>query len=367
MERARMEKIYTENPEEDIWKEILQFSYEENVIRYLEANGKDRNTKLVNCITGSVLQAYEYFKASKTADLQILPLLLYYGTTNLLYGAVSLMEGNICNIINHGMRPDHTKIKNYIGEAEVAFFNHDDGGMHVFAKSLGFNEDLTKLGTWSLKEFLASIPEINSDYKRCYSEKNGKTLLLDVFETENGMVEKIYVNSENREETGLLLNYVEGYTDSYLSPQNGVNMNGDTYLILRHKLNHREIAKISISGQPYLIAATEKNGKKITLPTELILYASLFIMGSLCRYHPEIWSPFVLKDTTGEKLLIEKSLTISQRVLPNLILDRIYGQKNIYSSEKYRSTKTYKFVGEHEVKELIRKEVSQQYGGRNFR
>src|SRR5699024_12616874 len=47
----------------------------------------------INTIIGSFLQANEYFKASKSANLQISPLLLYYGATNLLLGLTSLMTG----------------------------------------------------------------------------------------------------------------------------------------------------------------------------------------------------------------------------------------------------------------------------------
>ena len=46
----------------------------------------------------------------------------------------------------------------------------------------------------------------------------------------------------------------------------------------------------------------------------------LFIMGSLCRYHPEIWGPFVLNDETGERLLFEKFIYYSRRIIiPNIV------------------------------------------------
>ena len=30
------DKVFSENPEKDLWRELLQFTYEANIIRYLE-------------------------------------------------------------------------------------------------------------------------------------------------------------------------------------------------------------------------------------------------------------------------------------------------------------------------------------------
>ena len=50
-------------------------------------------------------------------------------------------------------------------------------------------------------------------------------------------------------------------------------------------------------------------------------YVALFTLASLCRYYPERWSPFVMKDTTGEKVLIEKFLYFARRLIPNYVLN----------------------------------------------
>lgn len=97
-------KVFSENPEKDMWRELLQFTYEANIIRYLEKRGCCKNVDVVNCIAGSFLQAHEYYMSAKEADLQISPLLLYYGTTNLLYGMANLFSGTKNVISNHGMK-----------------------------------------------------------------------------------------------------------------------------------------------------------------------------------------------------------------------------------------------------------------------
>ena len=96
------DKIFTENPENELWRELLQYSYKTNIERYFDEKSLDKNEEVMDCISGSFLQAYEYYKSSINVNLQITPLLLYYGTTNLLYGMSSLFKGKISEIHNHG-------------------------------------------------------------------------------------------------------------------------------------------------------------------------------------------------------------------------------------------------------------------------
>lgn len=354
-------EVFSENPEKDMWRELLQFTYEANIIRYLEKRGYCKNADVVNCISGSFLQAHEYYKSAKEADLQIAPLLLYYGTTNLLYGMANLFNGTINMICNHGMKIFIPEQKNFIAEINVRFMSPKDGGVHVIARTLGYKEDLTIFGDWKLNEFLASIAEISSDYTQCYNVNCGKIIMLDVFNTPDGKIEKVYYTSKNCEDMYNLLYSVENFTKSYLPITSAKDSRDDReYFILRHKINGKDISETSYSGQSYLRAAHKKNNRMITMPTILNMYASLFILASLCRYYPEQWSPFVLKDTTGEKLLIEKFMYYARRIVPNIVLNCILEKDIHYVSNKYQAADTIKLVGEHQVQEIVKKEFRQQ-------
>ena len=129
------------------------------------------------------------------------------------------------------------------------------------------------------------------------------------------------------------------------------------YATLEPSLEKSSIKMISFSGQPYLQAGIIKNGQLITLPPLFNMYAALFIMGSLCRYHPEKWGPFVLNDETGERLLFEKFLYLSRRIIPNIVLNLLNNDNVVYVTQKYSINETIKHVGEHEIKELIQKEL----------
>lgn len=352
------ETVFSENPEDDLWRELLQYTYEKNVERYGKEHSLNFSTETKNSIIGSFLQAYEYYHACNSVNLQIEPLLLYYGTANLLWGMCNLITGNLNKIENHGMKINVESNFKYIADAKVHFNNITNGGIHVYAKIIGYTEKLVEYNDWKLMDSFASIAEIEKDFKKCYSKKSSNVIMLEVFNTPDGKVEKIYYNEENKETIVNLLKDVIGFNESYLPYQFGEEKNnGKKCIILRHKLNSHDITKISYSGQPYLYAAIRKNSKKVEMPTILNMYISLFVLGSLCRYFPEKWSPFVISDTTGEKLLVDKFLRYAKRLIPNYILNIILSKNIQYVSNKYNSIDTVKLVGEHQVRELVKKEV----------
>lgn len=230
-----MISVFSENPESDLWRELLQFSYEANINRYLSKKGLHATAETINCIVGSFLQADEYYRSAKDANLQISPLLLYYGTTNLLYGMVNLLSGRKNIIANHGMKifiPEHMS---FIADTTIRFLSPSDGGVHVIARAIGFNSNLTNFGDWSLREFLDSIAEISSDFVQCYEVNAGRVAMLEGFNTPDGKMEKIYFSEENKEHIMALLQDVEGFDKSYL--RLSVAKEQETskeYFILRH-------------------------------------------------------------------------------------------------------------------------------------
>lgn len=354
--------IFSENPENDLWRELLQFTYEANIKRYLDKKGIIADEETTSCIVGSFLQANEYYKSAKEANLQIAPLLLYYGSTNLLYGMANLLSGSINKIKNHGMTINIPEEMNFIADTEIRFLSPADGGVHVVARAMGFEPDLTGFGDWKLREFLDSIAEISSDFMQCYETKVSCIAMLDVFNTPDGKVEKIYFSEENRDCLIALLQAVDGFDKSYLRATTAKeHETGKEYFILRHKLIGKDISERSYSGQPYLRAGHIKNSQLITVPTVLNMYVTLYALASLCRYHPERWSPFVLKDTTGEKLLIEKFLYYARRMIPNFVLNKIVADRVNYTSSNYAESNTIKLVGEHQVQEIVERKVREQF------
>jgi len=361
-------KIYTENPEQEQWRALLQYSYKANIRRYfsdreITVAGKDGEESekafdsIADAIAGAMLQADEYYRASQVASLHVEPLLLYYGTTNLLYAMSMLVSGQRASIQNHGMQIRTDFNPNFISNTRIHFSHSADGGIHIFAKNLGFKKDLCTYNQyeWTLGDFFDSIAEISNDYCHCYGQTS-KILLLDVVKTAEGVVEKVNAKGESNN----IFTNVEDFSKAYLRPQEGKNEKNESVFLLRHKINGIDISHISYSGQPYLQIAHVINGKLITIPEELNLYISLFALCSLCRYNPNIWYPFVTQDSTGERLLVEKMLYYSRRIIPNAVLNRIEKKQISFVSDKYVPEDRVHLVGEHEVKDIVRKEVFEQ-------
>ncbi len=66
------EKMFTENPESELWRELLQYSYKANIERYFNEHTLTYDDKKTDSIIGSFLQAHEYYKASENANLHIM-------------------------------------------------------------------------------------------------------------------------------------------------------------------------------------------------------------------------------------------------------------------------------------------------------
>lgn len=358
----KISTVFSENPESDLWRELLQFTYEANIRRYLEKNGLTANEETVSCIVGSFLQANEYYKSAQNANLQIAPLLLYYGSTNLLYGMANLFSGTINVIQNHGMKIILPDEMGFIADTRIRFLSPNDGGVHVVARAMGFEQDLTGFGDWELREFLDSIAEISLDFAQCYETHEGRIAMLDIFNTPDGKVEKVYFSEETKDSLITLLRNVESFGESYLRITEAREFQTSReYFVLRHKFGGKDISEPSYSGQPYLRAGHIKNSKLVTIPTVLNMYITLYTLATLCRYHPQRWSPFVLKDTTGEKLLIEKFLFYARRMIPNFVLNKIVADRVQYTSSNYAENNTVKLVGEHQVQEIVEREIKKRF------
>lgn len=349
--------VYTETPEVDLWKKLLQYSYKARIQSYFKKNGIETETgdnEIFDIISGAFLQADEYFTLSKSASLYTAPLLLYYGAANLLLGAVTLMQGKTIDVQNHGMKIITDDSGTMIGATKVHYLSPSDGGINVFLRFWDDKIKLVETDDWTLEELLLSIPEINLEASQCYEGTN-YCLALETINTENGMIERVrYENNEEAAFAGIL-----GFSKSYLHPQYKEN-SGNGYFILKHKYLSDPICYPSYTGQTYLLRSHSKNSKECQMPQWAYIYSALFALASLCRYHPQKWNPFIRLDDSGEKLVVDKFLETARRILPNMILSKIEGQNYSFENRKYAAEDRIKVLGEHEIKDLIHSQLKER-------
>lgn len=355
--------VFTENPEAELWKKLLQYSYKARVQKYFlsnQINTQGREDSLCETIIGSLLQASEYYSLSKSASLHTAPLLLYYGTINLFLATSTLLSGETLSIKNHGMTAAPEQGSSEIGKTKIHFVSPDIGGINVFYRTIAANcMSLTDLDDLSIKDLLLSIPEINLEAVQCYGEEESYCILLETILTEDGSLEKACFRNLSKEQVSNCFACVPNFEKSYLKPAVS-EKNGLTVAVLRHKYLQDPIHYTSLTGQSYLLKGHSNRSKNILLPQWIYMYAALYGMASLCRYSPQIWNPFIRLDERGEKLLVEKFLDISRRKLPNIALSMVEKCEYSFENKKYEPDNQIKVLGEHEIKELIQAEMTQR-------
>jgi hypothetical protein len=350
-------KIHTEDPEKEQWKMLLRFSYPETVQKYFDSQGVgDRNdSKLIENICGSISQAREYFEASKVTSLQIAPVLLYYGATNLLSAFASLKLGQDLGISGHGMSisDDNLDLTN-LGEIKITPNNSNRGSLPILNKSYGSNVDICQNGSWRLVELFGSIPDLLDDFINYFPDEEPSIIPIEEVYTGQYYFDRIpsdflakFDNQEN------LFNRIANYNKAYLQPEIQSH-----YVILYRKLNYKDISIYSLMAEKFLVVTQNKQGSAIYLPIEISILMLLFCFGFICRYKANLWTPFIRNDSSGKRLLIDTFLDYVHRVIPNLALNYITNEKCIFMNQIVSSTDSSKDHSKKEIQELVRIEVN---------
>lgn len=320
------EMIATDNPDVEQWRKISKYSYPENIKKYFNQNkiNSEDEVKTIDFISGSLLQAESYFRVAKSSELNIKPLLVYYGVSNLLAGTSSLLSGLLLDVKGHGMNlipPD--SLKEGIISSEIRIVDPAHGGFTRFYETLIKGNSPPRGISWGLNEALGSIPDLKTEFENCYQDKNPFVIPVEVVKLSDRELERIY----HKDITKIMskekaFDQIENFKINYLPPQFLADR-----IILNRKMNYEDIGIYSIYGRKYLQLSIEKNNQLIKMNLLFNMYIALYALGYLSRYSPQIWNPFVQKDLTGEKLVIEKFLEITMRHIPNLILNLIEGKE----------------------------------------
>lgn len=351
-------KIFTESPEDEQWKLLLNYTFPHNVKKYFDKKRiNNYSDELIEGICGSISQAKEYFDACKVSSLQIVPLLLYYGTTNLFYGITNLITGKINNITNHGMDIKIPPKNRRIADLEIIPRNPTTGGLSIFNNTFSKNSTIINGGTWSLLELFASIPDIYEDFNMCYEDGIPFIIPVEIIKEKNITFERIHPEKLKKFNNYIdIFSNIEQFSDNYLPIQfNPPQMN---YIILRYKLEAKDIGIYALSGEKYLAISHIKNSAKITLSLEIIMLMAIFSLGFISRYHPEYWNPFIKSDSTGEKLIIEKFLYYERRILPNLLLNSLLQEKINFTNTLYSPLEPSNPFSKKDIQEIVYKELN---------
>lgn len=352
-----IKEIFSESPVNDQWQILLRFAYTNNIKKYLIAKGtKSFPSNLPEIISNSFQQAYEYYSAAQTASLNISPLLIYYGTTNLLLATASIVSGEELSIENHGMQLIIPKHLTRIADVEIKIRDPKNGAFNNFNNIFSTNTYLPSGENWTLLESLGAILELKDDFENVYEKDYAFTVPLQVIKKKDEKYWRLNETQIKRfPSPNNIFELIPEFNKNYLAP---VKTQKGSSLIIRKKLNGSDLSEISISGESYFAISNTKNNKLITLPLVSRIFLGLYALGFLSRYHPDKWAPFIRTDSTGEKQLIEKFIHLAKRYIPNLCLNYLYNKKYVFLDQikniKDISEKTYK----EELQEFIREEIA---------
>lgn len=319
-------KIKTENAARDQWKLLGQFSYPTNIARYAQENAISLSQDTIDYVAGCMRQSEAYFYATEQAPLDISPLLLYYGATNLLSGAAALLTASIPSIRHHGMSfhlPGATPAR--IADCEITPIRPKDGALQIFSNVFAKGLSMTNGEKWRLQEIFASIPDLRADYQNCYQPALPFCLPVTQVKASMHGLDFHY----DQVETSFLEKYPDHYATlmsiadhkaAYLPPRYNIP---SKHVKLYYRKPRVDIGIYSIFGEKYLPLIHTKGKAELNPSLLILLCMGLFALGYLSRYHPERWNPFVRSDDTGERLVIEKYMAICSRYLPNLVLNEI--------------------------------------------
>jgi len=350
-------KIFTEQPELEQWKILSRYTYTSNIIRHFESSEYEFSPLpyLTNSISGSILQANDFFTASKNTSLQTSPILIYYGAINLLTGISCLITGSVPKITDHGMRLTHVaKTSNKLASSKVLIDNKKSGGLSVFLRSLYPNMEDVVGHNFELSEVFASIPDLFEDFIIAYPNIEPKLIPVETVKEDKRNLERIDYKYLNLFANNInALKETIGFRENYLNP-----MPIQKHCILNRKMGFDDsIFLTGLSNRKFLKLPFMVKSQKVEVPLIITVLIGLYVLCYLSRYKPHVWNPFVSQDSTGERLFIERFLDNARRYFPNMVLNLLYGQKICFIND-FQETKDLNIpLTKDEIKELIKKEV----------
>lgn len=324
-------EIYTENPEEEMWRFLSRLTYPPHLSRLFNDKGLTLSENESNEIATYISQANDYFAASRNSSMQISPVLIYYGTVNLFSALRSLTRTSTVSIENHGMGLGDSSGVTQLTALEIIIRHNQSSGLINFAELFQDTNAFGDINHWPLGIILSYIPELQDDYTISEIIESSPPLLIPVSrDTED--VNKYYISSKASERVSdiNLVESIAGYKSAFLPP----NRVHDGRHVLRPKFDSDDITIESLSGRFYLRRYFERAGKKGYLSSEVAYLMALYALSVVSRYRPSIWNPFVTRDESGERWLIERFLFTARRVVPNLVINKIENRQIVFTNSR---------------------------------
>jgi hypothetical protein len=335
---------WTETPLVDMWGQLRYLASPANVFNLLSGKLKSQRTLVFDELDELKLRSYElaaciqqadeYYRAADSVSIVTQPLLQFYGAEALAKAVIlaNIEDKRLINLRFHGLntRPSTAPsiaetLKAYSDdpnswEIEKEFAVTHDGVYPQLCRAVG--DTVPPNGTvFYLKELLRVIPDMATRFVRHYSEPSHCFYLS--IEPEPDRDGRLRISFSSREDLeGVkrvfpeLAAEFEGTTDGFLSRNP-----------MRNLPSFAAFQEGTVAGR-YLIRPLECGIRK-SMP---IMFATLFILGNVVRYKPDLWTRVIEGQASGSIAIVEAFCSLAKRRLPNDTLDAIWNEPFEYGT-----------------------------------
>jgi hypothetical protein len=324
---AMEKKFFRSNEVEQLqWRRLLELNMEAFIF---ERTGKEPSGNLLSMATSTLNISSEYFNSSGKASISVNPLLLYYGTTNLLTFCIIMFTGSIPNIAGHGIEFVEDSSREDIvslGEFIVRTQRPDVGALGNFHNVLCNKTPYFSGVDWYISEIIAYIPELFYEFNLLFPHMLSGVIPVSVDEHNGHEVHRILRNHMLALHRVEELDNICGYKSTYLEPQ----LTKD-WIIFRQKLGASSQFIYSTFDEPFIQMEKQKNGRMIALHPLEAYVMLLYSLSFLCRYKPHIWYERVLQ-VPSVAHLVSQIVEYSRICIPHMVLS-LLGEKPFHLSQ----------------------------------
>jgi len=265
----------------------------------------------------------KYFEQANTALKEILPILLFYGTIQLMKAVLLTVDPfypNSSQVLAHGVSTRKRKKNAYLFLFDEVKLQKN--GLFLYSLKKIFSIKEIPGQKYKMRQLLLQIPELHALF---YSLENKPVSYKLSRDCDNNL----RISEKILDEYHLTLSSFQHYFCKIIGQENCHIFQKKNELIIKNGILHPNIQKkapilFDSEKKMYLLA---DRGNFCTLPELMSHYLILYNLSMICRYETEWWGELFHHYPETDYPFIESFLNLSIDKTPQLILDVLNGSE----------------------------------------
>lgn len=261
--------------------------------------------------------AEAFFTQAALSSIEIKPILLFYGTAQLLKACLLTVDPfypSHTSVLAHGVTTRKRKKQNYRFYEDEVKIQKNGLCMHICRKLFGLNRSLED-ERFQMKQLLTRIPELNEVL--AFQRKSNYSI-SEIIKTDGKyavpikLAEDYYMTGER------LAEYITHHLEWELTDKNEHYL----YFILSEKEQRMSTSKSLLynaeTNRQFLPAERDRF---LNLPELISHYLLLYNLSMIARYETEWWYDLILQNGSDDYVIIQQFLKIAEKKVPIHIYD----------------------------------------------